>query len=310
MPRPLRIEYAGAIYHVMNRGDRREAIYRDDEDRATFLHTLGEACGKTGWQLHAWCLMGNHFHLVLETPQANLVAGMGWLLGTFTGRFNRRHRLSGHLFGGRYKAQHIDGRSGAYLVTACDYVHLNPARAGLVRAEEPLETWRWSSYPGYLRPQLRTPWLRVDRVLGEHGRQTDGAGDRRAYARRVEALRQDGNGETPEMKRGWRLGAEDFVERLAERLGRAGASGERAAERHETDEQLALRIVREALAEAGIAEAELLALPKGDPRKVAIASRLRAETPMTRLWIAARLAMGSASYLSALLKSRVDDSKL
>ena len=117
-------------------------------------------------------------------------------------------------------------------MTACDSVHLNPARAGLGRAEEPLETWRWSSYPGYLRPQWRRPWLRVDRVLGEPGRQTDGAGDRRAYARRVEALRQDGNGEAMEMKRGWRLGAEDFVEQL----GRAGASVERAAERHQTDE--------------------------------------------------------------------------
>ena len=129
-------------------------------------------------------------------------------------------------------------------------------------------------------------WLRVDRVLGEPGRQTDGTGDRRAYARRVEALRQDGNGEAPEMKRGWGLGAEDFVERLAERLGWAGASGERAA------------------------DAELLALPQGDPRKVAIASRLRAETPLPRLGIAARWAMGSTSYLSALLRSRVDDSKL
>lgn len=82
MPRPLRIEYAGGIYHVMNRGDRREAIYRDEEDRASFLRTLGEACGKTGWQVHAWCLIGNHFHLVVETPHANLVAGMRWLLGT------------------------------------------------------------------------------------------------------------------------------------------------------------------------------------------------------------------------------------
>ena len=153
-------------------------------------------------------------------------------------------------------------------------------------------------------------WLRVDRVLGEPGRQTDGTGDRRAYARRVEALRQDGNGEAPEMKRGWGLGAEDFVERLAERLGRAGASGERAAERHQTDEQLALRIVREALAEAGIADEALLALPQGDPRKVASASRLRAETPLPRLGIAARWAMGSTSYLSALLRSRVDDRKL
>jgi REP element-mobilizing transposase RayT len=142
MPRPLRIEYPGAIYHVMNRGDRREAIYRDEKERATFLRTLGEACGKTGWQVHAWCLIGNHFHLVLETPQANLVAGMRWLLGTFTVRFNRRHGPSGHLFGGRYKAQHIDERSGAYLVTACDYVHLNPVRASLVPPEEPLESWK------------------------------------------------------------------------------------------------------------------------------------------------------------------------
>ena len=91
---------------------------------------MGEACGKTGWQLHAWCLMGKHFHLVLETPQANLVAGRGWLLGACTGRFNRRHRLRGPLLGGRRKAQHIAGRSGADLVTACDSVHLNPARAG------------------------------------------------------------------------------------------------------------------------------------------------------------------------------------
>lgn len=83
--------------------------------------------------------MGNHFHLVVETPQANLVAGMKWLLGTFTMRFNRRHRLSGHLFGGRYKAQHIDERSGAYLLTACHYVHLNPARARLLAPGEPLE---------------------------------------------------------------------------------------------------------------------------------------------------------------------------
>ena len=95
MPRPLRIEYAGAIYHVMNRGDRREAIFRDDRDRERFLETLEEACAKTGWEVHAWCLMNNHFHLIVETPQPNLVSGMTWLLGTYTGRFNRRHKLVG-----------------------------------------------------------------------------------------------------------------------------------------------------------------------------------------------------------------------
>ena len=89
MLRQLRIEYPGAIYHVMNRGDRREPIYQDDADRTRFLQTLGEACRKTDWQIHAYCLMGNHFHLVLETPGANLVAGMRWFLSTYTVRFNQ-----------------------------------------------------------------------------------------------------------------------------------------------------------------------------------------------------------------------------
>ena len=147
MPRPLRIQFPGAIYHLMNRGDRRESIFHDDQDRRCFLDTLGEACEKTGWQLHAWCLMGNHFHLVAETPQANLVVGMKWFLGTYTGRFNRRHKLSGHLFSGRYKSLVIDERGGGYLRTACDYVHLNPVRAGLVAADQPLSGYEWSSYP-------------------------------------------------------------------------------------------------------------------------------------------------------------------
>src|SRR5207249_8299660 len=93
MPRRLRVEYPGAIYHVVNRGDRREPIFRDDQDRNLFLGTMGECCGKTDWQVHAWCLMPNHFHLVVETPRANLVAGMKWFLGTYTARFNRRHKL-------------------------------------------------------------------------------------------------------------------------------------------------------------------------------------------------------------------------
>src|SRR5271156_5371184 len=92
MPRKLRMEYEGAIYHVMNRGNRREDIFRDEADRERFLAVLGEACGKTQWQIHAYCLMRNHFHLVIETPQANLVAGMKWLLGVYTKRFNIRRR--------------------------------------------------------------------------------------------------------------------------------------------------------------------------------------------------------------------------
>ena len=127
MPRKLRLEYEGAIYHLMNRGDRKEDIFVDDPDRQRFLETLGEACQKTGWQIHAYCLMRNHFHLVVETLRANLSSGMQWFLGTYTARFNRRHMLFGHLFSGRYKSLIVDGSGDGYLKTVCDYVHLNPA---------------------------------------------------------------------------------------------------------------------------------------------------------------------------------------
>jgi REP element-mobilizing transposase RayT len=121
MTRPLRIEYPGAIYHVLSRGDRREAIVKNDADRELFFELLERTCRRTGWQIHAYCLMSNHFHLVVETPRSNLSAGMQWLLGAYTQQFNRRHRLSGHLFGGRYKALLVDGRRGAYLRQVCDY---------------------------------------------------------------------------------------------------------------------------------------------------------------------------------------------
>jgi putative transposase len=104
MARQPRMEYPGALYHVMARGDRREQIVHDENDRYGLIQTLGEACGKTGWLVHAWVLMDNHYHAVIETPQGNLVVGMRWFQNTYTRRFNTRHRLWGHLFGGRYKA--------------------------------------------------------------------------------------------------------------------------------------------------------------------------------------------------------------
>jgi REP element-mobilizing transposase RayT len=134
------MEYPGAIYHVVNRRDRREDIFKDDLDRRQFLSTLEEACQKTEWQAHAFCLMRNHFHPVIETPQANLVAGMKWLLGVYTKRFNIRHKFCGRLFAGRYKALIADGGGGGYFKTVCDYVHLNPARAGLIKPESGLES--------------------------------------------------------------------------------------------------------------------------------------------------------------------------
>ncbi len=154
----------------MNRGDRRERIFMDDADRQRFVDTLGEACAKTGWQVHAYVLMPNHFHVVVETPQPNLVAGTKWLLGTYTSRFNRRHKLFGHLFSGRYKSLIVDGSGSGYLKSVGDYVHLNPARAKLVVADVPLKSFAWSSWPAYLLARSKRPaWLRVDRLLGEWG---------------------------------------------------------------------------------------------------------------------------------------------
>src|SRR5208283_3100038 len=212
MPRKLRTEYPGAIYHVLNRGDRREDIFKDDLDRKGFLSALEEACQKTEWQVHAWCLMGNHFHLVLETPQANLVVGMQWLLGVHTKRFNIRHKECGHLLAGRYKALHVEGSGDGYLRTVCDYVHLNPARAGLLRGEQPLEAFPWSSYGDYLKPPRRRPvWLRVDRLLGEKGIPKDSAAGRRELARQTEARRgEEESADYREVRRGWCLGTEAF----------------------------------------------------------------------------------------------------
>jgi putative transposase len=299
MPRPLRIEYGGARYHIVSRGDRREDIFLSEEDRLVFLDTLGQACRKTGWQVHAYCLMSNHFHLVLETAQPNLVVGMKWLLGTYTQRFNRRHGHWGHLFGGRYKAQVIDGRSRGYLRCVCDYVHLNPVSARMI-TQRKLSDYRWSSYPGYLRPKLRPVWLRVDRLLGEHGLEKDTASTRRRFAADMLSA-----GVTKEergmLQRGWKIGADDFSEWLGRKLGRFGQKGTRSRERIETDKAMAERMVLEAMAKVSWKERDLVQQPKGHRVKITIARRLRGETPMSQEWIAKRLGIGSASYLAHLL---------
>ena len=303
MARKLRVEYPGAIYHVMNRGDRREPICRDDADRQRFVKTLAQVCARNGWQVQAYCLMPNHFHLVVETPQPTLVAGMKWLLGTYTGRFNRRHKLSGHLFSGRYKSLIVDGSGRGYLRTVCEYVHLNPARARLLRAGQALRAYRWSSWPEYLRaPGKRPAWLRVDRVLGEMGIRKDSAAGRRELEWRMEARRgaEDDAGYQP-IRRGWFFGEQalkrELLGQMSKRLGREHY-GE---ERQESQTEKAERVVGVELRRRRWTEATLGERNKGDREKVKIAVRLRKETLVTVAWIAERLQMGSVANVNTLL---------
>ena len=306
MARKLRVEYAGAIYHVMNRGDRRELIFIDDADRQRFVDTLGEVCAKTGWQVHAYVLMPNHFHLLVETPQPNLVAGMKWLLGTYTSRFNRRHKLFGHLFSGRYKSLIVDGSGSGYLKNVGDYVHLNPARAKLVAADAPLKSFAWSSWPAYLlAPSKRPAWLRADRLLGAWGIPEDSPEGRQRLEQALEERRGAEEGEefTP-IRRGWCLGEETFREELLTQMSERMGAEHYGEERAETAEAQAQLIIAEELKRGRWQEADLKTRPKGDSVKVALAARLRAETTMTVGWIAERLAMGTRGYLNHLLYRR------
>lgn len=164
MSRPLRLEFAGAIYHVTARGNRKEAIYLDDADRAGYLELVGEVSRRCNWLLHAYCLMTNHYHLVIETPDANLSRGMRQINGVYTQRFNRRHGRVGHVFQGRYHAVLVQKET--YLLELARYVVLNPLRSGMVAEAG---QWPWSSYRAMLG-QARAPgWLETDWLLAQFG---------------------------------------------------------------------------------------------------------------------------------------------
>ena len=218
MPRKACVEFAGAAYHLLDRGDRREPIFRDERDREIFLATLGQVCERTGWRVHAWVLMTNHYHLLVETPQPNLVAGMRWFQTTYTVRFNRRHRLSGHLFQGRYKAVVVNPDENGYFVTLSDYIHLNPVRARMIALDGRLFDYRWSSYRWYATKKERPEWFEPARVLGELGF-NDTAEERRRYPERmrgraVDELADKNMAANDRLRRGWCLGEASFRERM------------------------------------------------------------------------------------------------
>ncbi|MFT6099503.1 MAG: REP element-mobilizing transposase RayT [Arenicella sp.] len=206
MSRPLRLEFAGALYHVTSRGDRQEDIYDDDADRRLFIETLGHVCESYNWDCHAYCLMSNHYHLMIETPDANLSKGMRHLNGVYTQSYNRRHRRVGHVFQGRYKAIHVEKES--YLLELARYIVLNPVRAEMVRTAH---EWPWSSYRATSGQISAFSWLNAHWLLTAFGA-TKSVGVA-GYTRFV----AQGKGQPSplrELKNQVFLGSDDFIQKL------------------------------------------------------------------------------------------------
>jgi len=204
MARPLRLEFKGAVYHLTSRGNARQKVYFSDTDRALFLETLAQVVSRYGWICHAYCLMANHYHLLIETPKANLSIGMRQLNGIYTQSFNRRHRRVGHLFQGRFKAILVEKES--YLLELCRYIVLNPVR---VKGGAKMGAWKWSSYRATAGLASVPEFLSIGWVLEQFGK------NRPAAQKRYREFVRDGLANRPweELKGQIYLGSDEFIER-------------------------------------------------------------------------------------------------
>ena len=206
MARPLRIEFPGALYHITSRGNARQKIFLNDKDYADFLEVLCLVVGRFNWILHAYCLMSDHYHLLIETPEGNLSRGMRQLNGIYTQQFNRRHNRVGHVLQGRYKAILVDKDS--YLLELSRYVVLNPVRAGIVKTPK---EWRWSSYGGTSGYSYGVSYLTTDWILQQFGKEK-----REASIKYREFVHEGGKEESPfkAVKGQLFLGEEGFIDKI------------------------------------------------------------------------------------------------
>lgn len=314
MPRTKRIEYPGAHYHVMCRGNNGQDIFVSDDGRRLFLSTLGEVCTQMGWRVHAYVLMSNHYHLLIETPEANLVRGMSWFQSTYTQRFNAMFQRQGHLYQGRYKSIPIatDPREGGlvYFRQVSSYIHLNPFRAKICGEgyDEPLESYTWSSYPRYCDLSLKTPkWFVRSKVLRSHGLGKEANETLKTYPgilQRRMRFEEDSNagrrGEfEKEVKRGWYLGDETFRERLVRLLD--AENGEdllRGDQRRAHGETEAERIWSEGISQLNLNEKELRKGKSTRLEKQALGWMMRSYTAARVSWIADRFEYGHPSTAS------------
>ena len=305
MARALRIEYPGATYHVMCRGNGGSDIFLDDKDRTRFLDTLAEACERTGWVIHAYVLMPNHYHMLLETPEANLVSGMKWFQQTYTQRFNGRHKRWGHVYQGRYKALIMDPEEPDYFNRVSTYIHLNPVRAGLCCKDGlHLERYRWSSYPSYLKSRRKRPsYLEVERVLESfHVRRDDKRGRERYRDHMKERIRVELDPKKRKelafdrkaIRRGWCLGDEGFRKQLLKLADPKGAAVTelRGQMRREHGEEEAERGIELGLKAFELKATMLAEMKKNAKEKQIMAWWVRKHTVARVGWISEQLHMG------------------
>jgi len=303
MARKLRWEFPGACYHVINRGNYRRNIFATDETKAAFEHCLFEACARSEWLLHAFVVMRNHYHLALETPAGNLVAGMQWLQATFANRFNRLRGERGHLFQGRYKALLVE--EGEPLALVSHYIHLNPVRAGILSADQ-LVHYRHSSY-WYLRQTAARPaWLKLDLVLANTPGLADTPAGWNSYQDYLAWQAEQGPiGKSKayvSLSKGWALGSSGFKATLLQ--DHAVAALSRAWERvgaREIQSRQWESLLGSALQRLGRTDAELASRPKVQTWKVALALFLKERSQASNPWLARRLQLGSPKYVSHLL---------
>lgn len=305
MARKLRLEYPGACYHVINRGNYRADVFKTAGAREAFASCLFEACAKSGWILHAHVLMSNHYHLALETPEPNLVTGMQWLQSTFANRFNRLRGERGHLFQGRYKALLVE--EGEPLAQVCHYIHLNPVRAGLVGVGR-LRDYRHSSYWYLWQPKARPACFQPQYTLQVVGGLTDTPTGWRSYADYLAWQAEDGpvgrSRAYVNLSRGWALGTAGFKATL--RADHALAADARAWTREGARELREARwteLLERGVAAAGKSLEQAANEPRSAAWKLAVAAWMKASTQTGNGWLSARLHLGAPAALSRNLTS-------
>jgi putative transposase len=303
MARPLRLEFPGAVWHVTCRGNERKQIFPDEEDRVVFLSTLGCAVRMFRWKLHAYVLMGNHFHLLVETPEPNLSRGMRQLNGIYTQRFNRRHGRSGHLLQGRFKGILVEKES--HLLELARYVVLNPVRAALVRTPK---AWPWSSYRATAGLVSAPKWLETASTLDRFG-STRKAGHARYRAFVAEGM---ASGYAP-----WKavqgqlvLGSEAFVRQVG-RLGRQRTASPEVPKRQRTIARPRIEEILAGVAKVFGTEAEAIRRPRGGVAREAAAYLARREGswPIAAIGKALGVRSWSASHLATFGERRTESDR-